>query len=311
ISAYYFSNSYLQQYPIEQVTSNSSFACDITLRNAKFTTSTQKRWAPRRTTKESQSMFDLLDAQVFTLNIDLIQTAFTCDDSFYVQRFKGSKIIIIPITKCETNHNETILSLAILLPVQEISVRLVLPGLKTIGAIRIGVSGPSTELEDGRFKLLDLNFASTYVPSSLNEVLADSTTFPIELTQIVNQTDPLNDNGLSTFSGIWSYSFSVNSDELFVNETRYTFFYRTQTNISVTIDENIFYISNVQQPIARQTEVVFRNLLFTIVVLEVFGLVFLVVKLLIIPVCRTINNRIYKKFIKKKQTSPTNDIAVI
>jgi hypothetical protein len=151
VSAYYFSNAYLRQYPIESVTHNSSFACDVTLRNAKFTTTTQKRWDPARSTKASQPMFDLLDAQPFTLNIDLVQTAFTCEDNFYVQRLNGYEITLIPITKCGTSYNETILNLAILLPAQTISVQLVLPGLKTIGAIRIGLSGPSAEVEDGRY----------------------------------------------------------------------------------------------------------------------------------------------------------------
>ncbi|CAF1400512.1 unnamed protein product [Adineta steineri] len=311
VSAYYFSNAYLHQYPIEYVTNNSTFACDITLRNAKFTTTTQKRWDPRRSTKESQHIFDLLNSQLFTLNIDLVQTSFTCEDYFYVQRLNGNKVTIIPITNCQTNYNETTLSLTILLPVHQISVQLVLPGLKTIGAIRIGLSGPSAEIEDGRntinvvflsviqrFVLMALDFASTYVSSSPDEVLAESSTFSIELTQIVNQTDPLTDDGSSTFSAIWSSTFNVNSDELFTNESRYTFFYRTQTNISVIIDENIFYVRNLQQPIARQTEIVFRSLLFTIVVLEVFGLLFLLMKLFFIPVSRLISKTIKKIKIK-------------
>jgi hypothetical protein len=150
VSAYYFSNAYLHQYPIEHVTGNSSFACDVTLRNAKFSTTTQKRWDPGRSTKQSQSMFDLLNSQPFTLNIDLVQTAFTCKDSFYVQRLIGNRVTLVPINKCKASYNETILSLNIVLPVQEISVQLILPGLKTIGAIRIGLSGPSAKSEDGR-----------------------------------------------------------------------------------------------------------------------------------------------------------------
>ena len=106
------------------------------------------------------------------------------------------------------------------------------------------------------------------------------------MTAIVNETAPLNNDGLAAFSAVWSSSFNVNSDELFTNESRYTFFYRKQTNISVVISESIFYVSNLQQPIARQIEVVFRNLLFTIIVLEVFGLVFLLSKLLLVPLYR-------------------------
>jgi hypothetical protein len=157
---------------------------------------------------------------------------------------------------------------------------------------------------------MDLNFASTFVSSSLDQVLAESTVFSIELTQIVNQTDPLDSDGLSTFSAIWSYSFSVDSDQLFTNESRYTFFYRTQTNISITIDQNIFYISNLQQPIARQTEVIFHSLLFTIVVLEVFGLIFLLLKLLFIPVFRTILVRLQHKLSKSRDT-PMDDLSII
>ncbi len=151
--------------------------------------------------------------------------------------------------------------------------------------------------------MLDLNFASTFVPSSLDQVLATSSVFAIELTQIVNQTDPLNSSGLSTFSTIWSYSLSVDSDQLFTNQSRYTFFYRTQTNISVTIGQNIFYISNLQQPIARQTEIIFHSLLFTIVVLEVFGLLFLLVKLLFIPVFRITLNYLRHKQSQSQDTS--------
>ena len=47
-------------------------------------------------------------------------------------------------------HNGTILSLAILLPVHDIRLQLILPGLKTIGAIRLGLSGPLAVHADGR-----------------------------------------------------------------------------------------------------------------------------------------------------------------
>ena len=47
-------------------------------------------------------------------------------------------------------QNETILSLGVLLPAHDIRLQLILPGLKTIGAIRLGLSGPAIVLEDGR-----------------------------------------------------------------------------------------------------------------------------------------------------------------
>lgn len=152
VSAYRFSNAYLRQYPIEKVTKNSTFACDVTLRNAKFSTTTQKRWDPARSTKESQPLFDLLNAQPLTLNIDLVQTAFNCQDHFYVIRNIGYKAVRLPMSNCRLNENKTIMSLSVSLPVHEISVQLVLLGLKTVGAVRIGLSGPSAQAKDGRYE---------------------------------------------------------------------------------------------------------------------------------------------------------------
>jgi hypothetical protein len=149
-----------------------------------------------------------------------------------------------------------------------------------------------------RSTLLELNFASTFIPRSTDEVLAPSTLFSIALTSIVNRTNPLNSDDLATFSAIWSSSFDVIIEDLFTSENRYTFFQRTQTNISVTIQKSIFYVSNEQQPIARQTEIIFHNLLFTIVVLELFCLVFLIFKLLLVPLYYKIIN--CQQYLSKK-----------
>lgn len=104
----------------------------------------------RNSTKQNQFMFNMLNAQSFTLNIDLIQTAFTCNDSIIVQRFLGSKLTILPISACKSSYNESILSLAIVLSSQETGIQLVLPGSRTIGAIRLGLSGPSVISIDQR-----------------------------------------------------------------------------------------------------------------------------------------------------------------
>jgi hypothetical protein len=158
-----------------------------------------------------------------------------------------------------------------------------------------------------RFTLLELNFASTFLPPVLNEVLASSTLFTIQLTPTVNQTAPLNTDGLPTYSAIWSSSFDVKTNEQFTTETRYTFFQRMQTNVTVTIGETVFYVSNVQEPIARQTEIIFRNLLFTIVILEVFGLIFLVIKLLIVPLFHMIIDRLRQCLLKNQNVAYVSD----
>ena len=156
-----------------------------------------------------------------------------------------------------------------------------------------------------------LKFASTFVSSSIDQILAPSTIFPIVLTPILNQTAPLNTDELPTFSAIWSSSFNALTDELFTNETRYTFFYRTQTNISITVSQSIFYVSNVQQPIARPAEVFFRCLLFTIVVLEVFGLLFLLVKLLLAPMFRGIITCVHQHRARKNRVGVADSLAMV
>ncbi len=150
ISAYVFSNKYSSKYPIEKIIGQSSFACDTTTRNAKFSTTVQQVPNTPRSTKDIQMMFDLLNSQLFTLNINLIQTAFTCNDSLIVERLVGSTISNLSISKCETSSNSSILELSIPLPTHSINVQLSLFGLKTIGGISIGLTGPSNVSMDKR-----------------------------------------------------------------------------------------------------------------------------------------------------------------
>ncbi|CAF4925501.1 unnamed protein product, partial [Rotaria socialis] len=57
----------MRQYPIE-TSSDSYFACDTTIRNAKFQTGLQSLAIPFA--KPDQQMFDLLDNQTLILNVD-------------------------------------------------------------------------------------------------------------------------------------------------------------------------------------------------------------------------------------------------
>jgi hypothetical protein len=133
-----------------QATNDSPFACDVTLHNAKFSTTIQKIRNSRSSIKSIDAMFDMLNSQSFTLNNDLVQTAFTCNDSLFIQRLIGYTVTNVTISKCETSQNDSILSVAVSLPTHEISIQLTLVGLKTIGAIRLGLSGSSAVSIDNR-----------------------------------------------------------------------------------------------------------------------------------------------------------------
>ncbi|CAM4960785.1 unnamed protein product [Rotaria socialis] len=307
ISACTFSGAFYRQYPIENMTSESSFACDVTLGNSKFSTNLQAMAQHRNPNKQIQPMLDLINAQQFYLKVDLIQTAFTCQDSLTVYHVLDYTLLVLPMTKCETSYNSSILSLTVSLPAQEISVQLILSGLKTVGAIRLGLIGPSASSADGRYTLLELNFASTFTPSLVDQVLAPSSLFSLQLTPIINKTAPLSTDGLTVFSAIWSSSYNVKTGEIFNTENRYSFFQRVQTSINVTIAKTVFYVNNMQEPIARQAEIIFRNFLFIFLVLEAFGLLFIVVKLLIAPPLRTFMVRC-RKSTEQSQTAHNTEI---
>lgn len=74
---FWFGSAFLKQYPIETAT-DANFACDKSLRNAKFSSNLQLLAVLR--SDEDKMMFELLDEQNWTLIIDLIQTGFRCDE---------------------------------------------------------------------------------------------------------------------------------------------------------------------------------------------------------------------------------------
>jgi hypothetical protein len=67
--AYISSNSYFHQYPIENITGDNSFMCDVKMRNAKFSTTIQKTPNSPRSIKDNQAIFDMLNSQSFILKI--------------------------------------------------------------------------------------------------------------------------------------------------------------------------------------------------------------------------------------------------
>lgn len=149
VSSYIFSSKYSSKYPIEEST-DSLFACDVNIRNAKFSTTVQKVAHSRHSTKDIDQIFDLLESQLFTLNVHLIQTAFICSHPITVHRLIGSTISTLPISNCQKTLNNTILSLSIPLPTQTIYLQISLFGAKTIGAISLGLRGPSNTSDNGR-----------------------------------------------------------------------------------------------------------------------------------------------------------------
>jgi hypothetical protein len=134
-----------------------------------------------------------------------------------------------------------------------------------------------------------------YISASTDQILASLVNVPISMTAVINQTSPLNLAEKEIYSAEWSFTTDVQLDQFFTVENRYTFYKRSKTIVSITLTDTVFLVNNLQQPIARRNEIIFHNLLFTIVILELFRLIFLFVKLMFMPICQLFINYINNK----------------
>jgi hypothetical protein len=296
VFAYTFSNSYLHRYPIEQIVGNANLACDQTLTNAQFSSGLASIGIPP--SDDEVPIFSLLNAQQFTLYIDFINTVFNCTD-INVSQIKD---IDIPLTISSCNDTDSTTSLSLLLPSHDINVQIQLGGINTIGGFRVGLQGPGASMANdtlnAAYTLLDLVFAQTLSVSG--SLLTQQPSCTLQITKVINRTYPLAEDGESELSAIWLPIISENLDEMFVDESEYNYATSSSIVISIMISETTYYVSNVQRPITDEDELIFTNLLFTIVCLEIFGMGFLIFKLIIIPLVKHVFGLCLHRILKKK-----------
>jgi hypothetical protein len=216
-----------------------------------------------------------LNDQQFTLNIDFINTLVNCDAISIAAQF-GLTWSTIRWLNC--NNVNSILTLSIPLPYQHISVQVYLADTKTMGAIRIGLSGPGNQ--NGSYTLQELAFHQSF--SKTGYILSRTLPVSIVMTKVINETKPMQGEQ-SEFGGIYIPTFTADMNSLFISNDQYVSCSLTLTTLTIIISETPYYVKNLQEPIVRQSELIFRNLLFTIVCLEIFGLVFLTHKLVFKP----------------------------
>ena len=102
--------------------------------------------------------------------------------------------------------------------------------------------------------------------------------------QVINVTEALS-SGDSRYGGIWYPTFTFSSNDMFVTAERYALSSNlSSTTLTIDISETSYYIKNVQSPIGKQPEVIFRTLLFAFLCLELCAMAFLICKLLLIPI---------------------------
>ena len=286
IFAYAFSANFLKQYPIE-FTSDSHFACDLSLRNAKFDTTFRSLSIPAA--ESEQEMINLLSKQNFTLHVDFVNTIMGCDVAS-LQALHGSKWTTARWSDC--SNKNSILSIAIPLDFQQMSIQIYLSDIQTIGGLRVGLSGSSAKNE--HYDRKELNFHKGFYKNG--QILTKNLPVFFQLTKIINETFPMAGEE-SDYTGIYIPNFTIDVSSLFLDADEYNQLNLTSTIVTVDIQETPYYVKNVQQPIAKSSEIIFHNLLFTIVCLEIFGLGFLLYKLLVKPFCALL----FPKYFSKKK----------
>jgi hypothetical protein len=284
--SYSFSNAYFHQYPIEQMKGPSSFACDPTLSNAQFSAGLMSLAIPP--TDVEAPIFTLLNEQSFTLYIDFVNTLFKCTDVSAIQ-IKDTNLDM-KISSCGNNDNT--LSISLQLPSHGMSLQITLADTNTIGGLRMRLEGPGADEEsetlEAAYTLVDLAFGQAFSVSG--RLLTQQPSCTLQLTKVINYTYPLEEGDETQFSAVWLPSFSANLDQMFVDENEYIRATSLNTVLSIVISETPYFVLNVEKPITDKDELVFSNLLFTIVCLEIFGLGFLLFKLIIFPLLRRIRN---------------------
>jgi len=305
IFAYLFSNDYFYRYPIEQMSGNDTFACDPTLSNAQFSTRLMSLVISPKA--DELPIFELLNNQLFTLRVDFVNTIFACTDVTLTQ--KKDINLPLPISYCNSSNGS--LSLATLLPSHGVNLQFLLAGINTIGGVRLALEGSGIQQENDILKasytLVDVNFAQAFsVPGLL---LTQQPSLTLQLTKVINRTYPLTEGGQTQLSGIWMPYVSTDIDQIFVDENEYIYGTSSNTILSLVIYETLFYISNTQQPIVDEAELIFTNVLFTILCMEIFGLILLIFKVIIVPLFRRLHNCYQRQSTTEK--SLTNNFDLI
>ena len=291
-----FSHIYHQQYPIEkqQEQSRPENSCKFhELLNSKFETNLQFLSTP---SYEHEQIFYLLDNQPFILHMEFIQAQFHCE---HLRLQYTENRVNLPLS-CKQNNG--VLYVSAPLPVHKMSLYVTLYGNHTTGSVRFGLSAKQLRLNNNTAR--ELNF-SKRVNSSHRHRLSQNAHVVLDLTKVINVTEGLTKSDETTISGLWLPTFTFDIDQMFVHidtvldsgQGSSTNGQLYSTTLSIYIRETAFFVKNKQKPVARRSEIIFHIILFISVCIDFLAMIFLLLKLWIIPLTN---------FLLRKLLRPTN-----
>ncbi len=124
-----------------------------------------------------------------------------------------------------------------------------------------------------------------------NQTLSRVINLDMVLIKVINLTKPLKVGDNIHYHGRWAPNVAASSlsDELFYEQYgQYQRYITERTIVTFTLSEQPFYVQNIQQPIVRKAELAFHTLLFCTLIIELFGMSFLLFRLAITPLIRTL-----------------------
>ena len=166
----------------------------------------------------------------------------------------------------------------------------------------------TTTTNSSLYVVQELNFCQVF--SSSDQTLPENLAVNFALTKVINRTELLDYSSLSNFSGIWiptTTHSSLNDALKYEQQGAFLRYLSTEHILLITLSETQFYVINKQEPIARTSEILFHNLLFTTTLIGIFALVFLIFKLTFMPLIQWIVARkMCCKRLYKPRAVPTN-----
>ena len=248
----------------------------------------------------TQPIYHLLNSQQFILTVTLLNT--NVDTDVNVTQVVGTRTT--RLQRRLSVLTSGCLAISCNLTSNIATVIFNISSFQTIGGLRIGLSASS--IVDGKNVAKEIAFANSF--SVTNRIMSQQPYFTIELIQVINETKPLAVTDVSNYSGIWIPTFTQQNDRNFYTETAYEMFHtQPYTLLTIDIQQGTYYIYNLEKPIIRTTAVIFKNILFASMCMEIFGFVLLIFKLVIVPLVRLIVRRIQCKESKEDEDEDDSD----
>lgn len=161
-------------------------------------------------------------------------------------------------------------------------------GLYFIGGIVICLNGPQLTYNNSSMYIVqEVNYCESFYGE--NQTLSQTTYLDFTLTKVINRTEFVDYSGSVNYSAIWiptSNHGSLDDHVIYNQKGEFQRYLSTQHTVSIRFDETAFYVINRQEPIVRLGEVSFHNVIFTTTIIGLFALVFLIFKLLFMPLIK-------------------------